>query len=314
MYKPQFVTRFVKESIARSGNPLGIHPSELRWWDGLKLSEPKSGRRILFTGMLYQLSPYLSRIAGMLLRFEETFIERAAESLLQFPLLQRLLSMHISRVSREEKEYYNGIVKKIALNLLKRKIEYTYDPRLDLYSGILLHDLGLENEFVNHASRVAKVLNEGEVWEVITIDPHTTYALKVLYPEYINFEIQVKTYFELLEKRSNSITKPEKMYEAITLHDPCYYGRYLELSDVPRRILETFGIEIIEVRNSGKLTSCCGGPVESFSPNLSGAMAKHRAEELDFGCKMVTMCPICLSNFRRVKAPFVDFAELLGGT
>ena len=29
----------------------------------------------------------------------------------------------------------------------------------------------------------------------------------------------------------------------IALHDPCIYGRYLELSDVPARVLSDMGIE-----------------------------------------------------------------------
>ncbi|MBO8182701.1 MAG: (Fe-S)-binding protein [Archaeoglobus sp.] len=317
LYKPRIIADFVRESIKKTGNPLGVQSSKLTTWhEGLKLSE--RSKRLLFTGLLYQLSPYTVRITEILSRFEESKVEKLVERLIQSKTLRVISSLApILKVPKEEKEYYNGIIRKIAQILLKQKVDFGYNPGLDLYSGILFYEIGDEEGFAEHASRVVRILKEKGVEEVITIDPHTTYAFKVLYPEYTDSEIEVRTYFELLDDGIEyGKIKPLSDVESVapvTLHDPCYYGRYLELSNVPRKILTSLGIEVIDVRNSGKLTSCCGGPVESFSPNLSETMAKYRAEELKGKGCMVTMCPICLSNFKRVRAPFIDFAELLGG-
>ena len=65
---------------------------------------------------------------------------------------------------------------------------------------------------------------EAGVQKIITVDPHTTYALKVLYPQYAGEQFEVRTYFELANVSSSRWAGP------VTLHDPCFYGRYLELS------------------------------------------------------------------------------------
>lgn len=333
MYKPEIVAAFIGESIKKTGTPIGIQASELNdWWRGLNFK--LNGKRVLFTGFLYQLSPYTAKIASILSRFEDTVVEKA------FKLIKFSPSgiLKLLKVPEEEKEYYNGIVRRIAQTLLKHKIEFGYRPDLDLYSGILLYELGEEERFAEYASTVGRVLEESGIGEIITIDPHTTYALRILYPEFTDFDLKVTTYIELLDgefsvekiegdARSTAAHRVTRSV-TVTIHDPCYYGRYLEISDIPRRILEELGVNVIDVRNSGKLTSCCGGAVESLSPNLSEAMARYRTEELregmgekkgekgmktNTGCTLVTMCPICLSNFKRVNAPFIDLVELLSG-
>ena len=74
-----------------------------------------------------------------------------------------------------------------------------YRPKLDYYSGILLYDLGDNEGFIEHAKFVANKLKKNGIKKIVTVDPHTTYALKVLYPKYTGMEFEVKTYFELID-------------------------------------------------------------------------------------------------------------------
>ena len=98
----------------------------------------------------------------------------------------------------------------------------------------------------------------------------------------------------------------------ITLHAPCFYGRYLELSDVPRKVLSNLGVTVDEVRNRGTFTSCCGGPAESVSPALSKEVMERRVEELrSTGAPIVAMCPICLGNLRKSGADVEDLSAIL---
>ena len=55
---------------------------------------------------------------------------------------------------------------------------------MDRYSGILLYDLGDQRGFVRHARWLADRLQKAGVTKLITVDPHTTYALKELFPKY----------------------------------------------------------------------------------------------------------------------------------
>ena len=138
------------------------------------------------------------------------------------------------------------------------------------------------------------------------MDPHTTYALKVLYPKYTGIEFDVKTYFELIDFEARDGDSQ------VTLHDPCFYGRYLKLSDSPRQILDKFGIEHVEVRNSGKFTHCCGGPAESISPALTKEiLAKRYAALQETGKPILAMCPVCLGNLQKIGANVEDLSLFL---
>ena len=100
----------------------------------------------------------------------------------------------------------------------------------------MLYDLGDQEGFIQHAEFVAAKLKRTGVKQLITVDPHTTYALKVLYPKYTGQSFDVKTYFELVNFNTKNGDR------RVTLHDPCFYGRYLELSDVPTKVLANLGI------------------------------------------------------------------------
>jgi Fe-S oxidoreductase len=181
---------------------------------------------------------------------------------------------------------------------------------MDFYSGILLYDLGDQEGFVEHARFVARTLKLHGVTKVITVDPHTTFALKELYPKYTGESFEVTPYFNLLHLNevSGGNGRPK-----VVIHDPCFYGRYLELSEGPRRVLRSLGLEYVEVRNCGEFTSCCGGPAESVSPALNREILGRRAAELQAsGAPVVTCCPICLANLLKAGLPVEDLASLVG--
>ena len=98
----------------------------------------------------------------------------------------------------------------------------------------------------------------------------------------------------------------------ITLHDPCIYGRFLELSDVPDRVLAGMGIECVSIRNSGLDINYCGGPAESISPKLSGEVGNRRINEIETAdAPIVAMCPICLGNLRKAGADVENLSTVM---
>jgi Fe-S oxidoreductase len=156
---------------------------------------------------------------------------------------------------------------------------------------------------------VARTLKLHGVEKIITVDPHTTYALKELYPKYTGESFEVQPYFSRLQLRGPGGGNGQ---EPVAIHDPCFYGRYLKLSEEPREVLRNLGLEYVEVRNCGEFTSCCGGPVESVSPALNREILDRRAAELkNTGAPVVTFCPICLANLLKAGLPVEDLASLL---
>jgi Fe-S oxidoreductase len=304
MYKPRDSIELIADNVKKTRNPFGA-PSRLinRWWK--KTSLPREGEALLFTGLMYQSVPYIEGTTRYLERYEDTVAARYVGFGRYVPKSLVALGFAVL-ASRQEKKRCNGILRDIAAILTRSGIDFGYRPELDFYSGILLYDLGDLDGFVDHARFVARMLKDNGVGKLITVDPHTTYALKVLYPKYTGETFTVKTYFELVNfTRENGHTR-------ITLHDPCFYGRYLELADVPRRVLERLNVECVAVRNTGQFTNCCGGPAESISPKLSREIGGRRIAELQAtDAPVVAMCPICMANLRKGGVEVEDLSTVI---
>jgi Fe-S oxidoreductase len=304
MYNPKDIIELIADNVRKTKNPFGV-PKFLinNWWKGAGLRG--EGDALLFTGLMYQFVPYIEKSTSYLARYEGTKWEGYVKYGKYIPKLLSGLGLAAITPGAEKKEF-NGILRDIAALLTKSKVDFCYDPRLDDYSGVLLYDLGDQDGFVKHAKVVAAKLKQKGIRKIITVDPHTTYALKILYPKYTGETFEVRTYFELVDFKSHN------GHRRITLHDPCFYGRYLELSDVPARVLAGMGIECVPVMNSGRHTHCCGGPAESLSPKLSREVGERRIMQLESTeAAIVAMCPICLGNLRKAGAKVEDLSTVM---
>jgi len=304
MYDPKHIIELIASNVGKTGNPFGAPQSVINtWWKGAPLR--REGDAMLFTGLMYQSLPYIQRTTAVLERHEDTSRGDWVRHGRYVPAFLVGLGLRLL-VSRREKEKFNRILHDVHTVLVKSNVDFFYRPELDMYSGILLHDLGDEEGFARHARLVAQTLKRKGIGKLITVDPHTTYALKVLYPRYTGESFQVRTYFELARIKAGNGRK------RVTLHDPCFYGRYLELADVPARVLRDLGFECVPVKNSGKFTNCCGGPAESISPGLSREVLERRLDELKAtGAPIVAMCPLCLGNLMRAGVPVEDLSTLI---
>jgi Fe-S oxidoreductase len=254
---------------------------------------------------MYQFLPYIDKTTHYLERYEDTGWANYLSYTKYLPKVLSGVGLALL-TSGKEKKASSNILQNIVRILKKSNVDFCYKPELDDYSGILLYDLGDQDGFIQHAKFVAANLKNAGIKKIITVDPHTTYALKVLYPKYTGVSFEVKTYFELVNLvASNGSAR-------VTLHDPCFYGRYLELSDVPQNVLGKLDIECVNVRSSGEFTNCCGGPAESISPRLSREVLDRRVEELQStGLPIIAMCPICLGNLRKTGAQVEDLSTLI---
>jgi Fe-S oxidoreductase len=304
VYNPKDIVNLVADNVRKTMSPFGIPKSMTnRWWK--KMFLPGKGEWLLFTGMMYQFVPYIEKITGYLEKYEDSRLA----SLVRFAGFAPtyLSGIGLSSITaREKKSKADESLQNMAKVLMKSNVNFYYNPKLDFYSGILLYELGDQVSFVDHARVVAGRLNSAGVKKIITVDPHTTYALKVLYPRYTGESFDVRAYFELVDFR------PVNGGGRVTLHDSCIYGRYLELSDAPRNALERLGVQFVDVRNSGAFTNCCGGPAESIFPSLAREVMGRRVKELQStGAPIVAMCPICLGNLKKSGAPVEDLSTVM---
>jgi len=266
-----------------------------KWARGLNI--PRGGRTVIYTGHMYQLIPSISALAAKMAYFENSWITKFF-GLGWFVNKFVNLAWFMARTDSAETEQYNNILRNIAQLLRAANIEFGYLYEDEMYSGALVHDEGVDDAFKRHARKVYEMFRRHGVETVITVDPHTTNMLRSVYPKYVDgYELKVISYLEMLADSKAEV--PGSLDLRITIHDSCVYARYEDVVDEPRRLLRKAGATIIEPEDAGKLTHCCGGPIESFFPGKARAIAKKRIEQLvAAGDNIAAMCPICLVNLK----------------
>jgi Fe-S oxidoreductase len=127
--------------------------------------------------------------------------------------------------------------------------------------GNEMRRLGEEALFQMLAEDNIKMYNKRKVQRIVCSSPHTFNTIKNEYPQYGgDFDVVHITQLihELIEEGQIKFTK-ELNYE-VTYHDPCYLGRYNDIYDIPRKILEVIpGLKIKEMPNTKQFSYCCGG-------------------------------------------------------
>lgn len=160
----------------------------------------------------------------------------------------------------------------------------------------------LGNEFLyqEFAKSNIEIFNTYGVKKIITTDPHAFNTFKNEYPDF-GFEAEVyhSTQFaaKLIQEGKLKPTKP--IEETITYHDSCYLGRYNDVYDPPRFILESIpGVKLVEMERSRNKSMCCGaGGGGMFKEETGTRINVMRAEQaLETGASIVgTACPYCMT-------------------
>ncbi|MFH2091273.1 MAG: (Fe-S)-binding protein [Pseudomonadota bacterium] len=307
MFNPRDIIEILAHNVKQTKSPFGIPKFMANKWYK-KIGLPDQGEYLLFTGLMYQFTPFIEKSTQYLEKYEGSKMAGFLKYVTLLPayLLGLVLAIITMVTKRKERQHAGQTLINITSLLRKSKVDFGYRPDLDDYSGILLYDMGDQEGFIAHAKKIAQQLQQAGIKKIITLDPHTAYALKELYPKYTGISFEVKQYFELLN------LEPKNCGLEVTLHDPCFFGRYLQLSDMPRKTLSNMGISVTNIRNQGEFTSCCGGPAESVSPKLSNEIMEKRVEELKkTGKPIIAYCPICLGNLKKSGANVEDLSTLL---
>jgi Fe-S oxidoreductase len=143
---------------------------------------------------------------------------------------------------------------------------------------------------------------ENGVKKILTISPHCYHVFKNEYPEFgLEFEVIHSTQYmaELIEQGRLKMTK--ELNKRVAYHDSCCLGRYNNIYDEPRQVLQSIpGIELVELPDSREGSLCCGGCAgrlwletpkeERLSDIRIGQALEVRADVL------AVSCPYCFLN------------------
>jgi len=161
--------------------------------------------------------------------------------------------------------------------------------------------LGQQERFEQLAQLNADQIKATGAKTVVTACPECALALGPLYSKHLGPRpYKVKHISEVLAENLDQLHF--NGYEAdVTFHDPCRLGRFMDVYDAPRQVLEAIpGVTLLEMQRNRKGAVCCGTTNWTHCDATSKQIQKRRLNEAkDTGAAtMVTACPKCQIHFR----------------
>ena len=205
---------------------------------------------------------------------------------------------------------YDDRAKKIARStaqlLLAAGVDFAILAEEETCTGDPARRAGNEYLYAMLAETNAATLNgykaQGGVKKIITTCPHCFNTLKNEYPDFgAKFEVVHHTDYmlELVALKKLTPTKPVRA--KVVFHDSCYLGRYNDIYESPRSILQGIpGVELVEAEGVNKKKGlCCGaGGAQMFmeEQNSNRVNVKRTLQLLDTGATTIaSACPFCMT-------------------
>lgn len=172
----------------------------------------------------------------------------------------------------------------------------------EMCCGETARRMGHEYLFQEFARQNIETLGAVRFNRLVTACPHCFNTLKNEYPQ-MGGEFQVLHYTELLAELDlpGASGDGDGLGGKVTYHDSCYLGRYNGIYRQPRRLLQSAGVEQVEMARRGEDSFCCGGGggqmwLETDANTRINHRRLEQAVQVEAGV-VATACPYCLLMF-----------------
>lgn len=221
-------------------------------------------------------------------------------------------------------ERARNITQAVSSLLYKADIKFAVLGAEEKCCGDPSRRMGDEGLFQQRASANIETLEKYKVRRIIVHCPHCYNSLKNEYHQ-LGADFEVIHHSELILDLINmgKITLTRPLDYRLTLHDPCYLGRYNNLYSTLRQVIRANReIKLIEMKNNREEGFCCGaGGGHLWMPGGKGSrMENMRLEQAqEVGSQVIaTACPYCVitldsaaSTMDASRTKVMDIAELV---
>lgn len=188
----------------------------------------------------------------------------------------------------------------LALARVMRHLGITFGvPRREKCTGDPIRRLGNDYLFSQLAELNIEHLRESGVKKMISICPHCVRTLGEDWKEF-GASIPIEHHSELLARLRDRLPA-NGTRQPVVYHDPCYLGRYRNIYDEPRAVIQRFARQTDPPRARQRSFCCGAGGGQMFLGEEKGKrINQERASELAAtGAATVGVaCPFCQSMLR----------------
>ena len=170
----------------------------------------------------------------------------------------------------------------------------------EICTGDAARRIGEEGLFQMLANQNIETFKKHNIKKILTHCPHCFNTIKNEYPQFGGeFEIVHHTEFIANLIKEGKIKPQKELNLNITYHDSCYLGRYNDIYNQPRNILNSIkGIKLNEMEKSREKSFCCGagGGHMWMEINIGKKINHMRIEQAakQNHDAVATACPFCL--------------------
>jgi Fe-S oxidoreductase len=239
------------------------------------------------------------------------------------------------------------VAKSLARIFEAADVEYGILYEDEVYDANDVRRMGEELLYIDQAAQLIGAFEQCEFETIVCTDPHSYNTIMNEYPE-IDFaeyaddpmmevpleghwnpdgEYDVHHYTEVVADlaESGTLDVPGTLSYTVTYHDPCHLGRYNDVFEAPRRLVEETGCDLHEMPRNRADSFCCGGGGGGLwmdydeEPKPSEERLREALEDTDAGSaveKFVVACPMCMTMYEdgRKTGDFEDDIEIVGIT
>ncbi|MDD5126921.1 MAG: (Fe-S)-binding protein [Dehalococcoidales bacterium] len=163
------------------------------------------------------------------------------------------------------------------------------------------HDMlwtGDTRNFVKLAKLNLAEITRTKAKKIVTACPECYHTLKVEYPRYVGETgLEIVHISQLLSDAvSNGKLKFREMKRKVTYHDPCRLGRFSDIYDAPRSVIDAIpGLQMVEMAHNRAAALCCGTQAWINCGAVNKQIQTKRLQEAAATGSdiMLTSCPKC---------------------